>query len=118
MDKNCTVYRTAGYIGKKWTMPILLELHKGNGARRYSHIKKSLPRITSKILSTRLKELEREGLVAKKIDADSMPVKCEYRLTKSGSGFIEIIKGMKLWALKWKVKNEACRNLDCRKCKL
>lgn len=118
MEKSCAVYRTAGYIGKRWTIPILLELHRGEGAKRYSAIKKSLPAITPKILSARLKELEKEGLVAKKIDADSMPVKCEYCLTKSGSGFIEIIKGMKNWALKWKIRNEACRNLDCRKCRL
>ena len=117
MDKSCTVYRTADFIGKKWTMLILLELYKGKSCtRRYSELKKSLMEITPKMLSARLKELEREGLVINRVDASEMPLKSSYSLTASGRDFMKIIKGLKKWALKWKLKNKICENAECGKC--
>lgn len=119
MDKNCTVYRTADFIGKRWTILILLELYKSRTKwKRYSEIKKGLQNITPKILSVRLKELEKEGLVVKKIDVTSFPIKCEYSLTDSGKDFIKIIKDMKKWALRWKIKNKVCELTNCLECKL
>ena len=117
MEESCTVYRTADFIGKKWTMLVLLELHKGeSGTRRYSELKKRLPDITPKMLSLRLKELEKEGLVKKTVDASEFPVKSTYTLTDSGKDFIKIIKGIKMWALRWKLKNRVCERADCGKC--
>ena len=119
MEKNCTVYKTADFIGKKWTMLILLEIYKGEKNKiRYSKLKKSLPDITPKVLSSRLKELILEGLISKHIDTSEFPIKCEYSLTKSGKDFISIIKQMKAWALKWKIKNELCSRSDCLNCPL
>jgi len=119
MDDNCTVYQTVDYISKKWTLLILLEIYKGiQGKRRYSEIKNSLPNITPKVLSARLKELESRGLITKHIDTSIFPVKCEYNLTKAGLDFISIIKDIKGWALRWKIKNELCQQLDCKECKL
>ena len=117
MDKNCTIYKTVDFIGKKWTLLILLELHK-KGWKRYSELKKSIPEITPKILSSRLKELEEEKLVIKEVDARNFPVKCEDSLTKQGREFITVIQSMKTWALKWKVKNNICEARDCSQCKL
>lgn len=119
MDENCTVYQTVDFISKKWTLIILLEIYKGSqGKKRYSEIKNKLPNITPKVLSARLKELEKQGLLIKHIDTSSFPVKTEYELTKSGLDFISIIKDIKHWALKWKIKNDICKNLDCEKCNL
>lgn len=119
MDENCTVYKTIDFISKKWTLLILLELYKGkDGKRRYSEIKNQLPEITPKILSARLKELEKQGLLTKHIDTKNFPIKCEYALTKSGEDFINIIKDIKKWALQWKVHNEICEQLECKQCEL
>jgi len=96
MDKNCTLYRTLGVLGKKWTPLVLLELYKGDSAwKRYSEVKNKLADITPKILSARLKELEAEGLVKKRVDAETFPIKSEYALTESGEKFIKILKNMK-----------------------
>jgi DNA-binding HxlR family transcriptional regulator len=116
MDKNCTIYKTADFVGKKWTLLILLELYKNK--KRYSELKKSIPTITPKILSLRLKELEKENMIVKKVDSQTFPIKCEYSLTKGGEEFIDVIQDMKKWALKWKVKNKVCKNSDCSQCKL
>lgn len=119
MDKNCTLYKTANFIGKRWTLLILLELYKGRCKwKRYSEIKNGLTEITPKIFSARLKELEKERLILKRIDAGKFPVKCEYSLTKAGEDFIKIIKDIKKWTLKWKVKNIVCENSSCKECKL
>ncbi len=119
MNDDCTIYQTANFIGKRWTLLILLELYKGESKqKRYSEIKKGLSDITPKILSLRLKELGKEGLISKKVDASSFPVKCEYSLTKSGEDFIKIVQDIKKWALKWKVKNIVCEKANCKECKL
>jgi len=114
MNEKCTIYKTADFIGKKWTIPIILELYKGK--KRYSKLKKSLGNITSKILSTRLKELEKEKMIKKIIDNSKFPIKCEYSLTKSGKEFMPIIQDMKKWALKNKFKNKLCSETDCKHC--
>ena len=74
--------------------------------------------ITQKILSERLKELEEEGIVTKKVDATTFPVKSEYTLTKSGLELVDIIRGIKMWALKWKIDNIPCGKQDCSVCVL
>jgi len=99
MDERCTIYRTIDFISKKWTLLILLELYKTRGKKRYSELKSSLLNITPKILSTRLRELEKQGLITKYIDTNGFPIKCEYILTDSGKDFIRIIKDIKKWSL-------------------
>ena len=119
MDSSCTVYRTMDFIGKRWTLLILLELHKGmEDTRRFSELKRKLPDITSKMLSERLKELEREGLIVHNVDSDETPIRSEYTLTESGREFMGIIGAIKGWALKWKVENRLCESLQCKDCKI
>ncbi len=119
MKQDCTIYKTANFIGKRWTLLILLELYKGgSNLKRYSQIKEGMEGITPKILSARLKELEKEKLINKRVDASVVPIKCEYSLTKSGEDFIKIIQDMKRWTLKWKVKSIICEKADCRECEL
>jgi len=118
MNKNCTLYQTTDFIGKRWTLLIILELYKGDSKyKRYSELKKSIENITPKILSARLKELKEQGLIKKKTDYTEVPIKCFYSLTPAGKEFIKIIKDMKKWALKWNVNNKACSNMECKNCK-
>ena len=119
MDNDCTVYQTMEYLSKKWSLVILLEIFKGlNEKKRYSEIKKNIPNISTKILSTRLKELEKEGALIKNIDTSSFPIKCEYSLTNSGKDLINIIKNIKNWALKWNIENQICEERNCKDCEL
>lgn len=63
-------------LGKRWTLPILKSLGSGEAAR-FCEIKKALAGISGTMLSERLLELEREGLVTRIHDSS----KIEYRLT-------------------------------------
>jgi DNA-binding HxlR family transcriptional regulator len=119
MQSGCTVNQTLKYLGKKWMLLIILELYKGeNYTRRFTEIKERLPGITAKVLSARLKELEEEGLIEKRIDATSVPARSDYTLTGSGLGLVEVIKEIKRWALRWKIENLACGAQDCHDCML
>ncbi|MDD4245312.1 MAG: helix-turn-helix domain-containing protein [Candidatus Methanomethylophilaceae archaeon] len=118
MNKSCTVYRTMDYLSKKWTVMIMLELYKGNRWKRFSEIKRSMEEITPKMLSERLKVLEDEGIVERKVDNEEAPMRVCYRLTEMGLDLIPVIKSVKSWALKWKEKNTACASQDCIVCVL
>jgi len=115
--KDCTVYKTMNIIGKRWTIHILLELHKGEEKeKRFNALKRKLGCITTKILSERLTELENEGLITKKIDDSTNLPKSEYYLTESGVDFVKIIQAIKRWGLKWKFQNEECEKAICMYC--
>jgi DNA-binding HxlR family transcriptional regulator len=104
-------------IGKKWMLLILIELNKGDNERkRFSNLKARLKTITSKVLSERLKELLAEEMIEKRVDKSVVPMISEYRLTKTGLGFMKVMKEMKKWALECKVKNKYCSSIDCSKC--
>ncbi|MDV2482598.1 helix-turn-helix transcriptional regulator [Methanoculleus sp. Wushi-C6] len=119
MQDECTVNQTVRYLGKKWTLLIILELYKGEGyTRRFTEVKDRLPGITAKVLSARLKELEEEGLIKRRVEAGTVPVRSEYTLTESGLEIVGVIKDIKQWALRWKVENLACGAQDCRRCVL
>jgi DNA-binding HxlR family transcriptional regulator len=119
MDESCTINLTVKYLTKKWTLLIILELYKGRGhTRRFSELRDSVGDITQKILSERLRELEGEGIITKNVDATSFPVKSEYTLTPSGLELVDVIRGIKMWALKWKIDNIPCGKQDCSVCVL
>jgi len=117
MKKECSVRKSINFLGKKWTLLILLELYKGKSEwKRFSQIKKNIENITSKILSIRLKELERENLINKKINVTEFPIKSEYKLNEAGKDFIGVIKKIKRWSLNWREKNKICEEKDCKYC--
>lgn len=116
MNESCTVYKTMSYLSKKWAVLIILELYKGEEWKRFSAIKRSMREITPKMLSERLANLEEEGIVEKRVQENRFPMKSEYRLTPMGHELVDVIKGVKEWALKWKVHNPDCASQNCAVC--
>jgi len=118
MNEKCHIYRALNFVGKRWTLLILLELYKGNSKwKRYSELKNTLLDITPKILSSRLNELREEGLIEKRVDSDKMPISSNYSLTKKGLDFVLVIKEIKKWSLKWDTIQD-CKSDDCKTCLL
>lgn len=118
MDHSCTVYITMDYLSKKWAMLILHQLSKGNEWQRFSQIMGSMKDVTPKMLTERLRDLEKEGLIERRTDASSVPVRSEYRLTDAGKDLMPIIHEIKMWALKWKINNPECARTNCTFCTL
>ena len=99
-------------------MVILFEMRRSGDWIRFSDLQIRIANITPKVLTERLKELEREELIGHRMDASEVPIKSEYRLTPAGSELTDIILEIKMWALKWKINNKPCEKLNCCKCKL
>ena len=85
--------------------------------KRFNELKSQLDDITPKTLSTRLKEMEEKGLVQKRVDSSTFPIKCKYSLTESGKELVEIVQQLKNWGNKWIVDNETCRRTLCIECR-
>lgn len=86
-----------GRIGGTWKMPILWRLK--DRVLRYGELKKSLPRITHKMLTTQLRDLERHGLVKRKVYA-VVPPRVEYTITPRGRKAIPVVEALRNYGLR------------------
>ena len=85
-------------IGKRWTGAILSSLTAG--PLRFGELSRAVPGVSDKLLSTRLRELEDEGLVERDVEAGA-PVKVTYSLTAKGADLGPAIDELKQWAKRW-----------------
>lgn len=81
-------------IGGKWKLPIINAICNGN--KRFREIERSIPGITTRMLSRELKEMELNKIIRRKEDPDS-PVKVEYEATDYCYSFGHIILEMIRW---------------------
>ena len=95
----CSLYHHAiELIGKRWTGAILLVLM--DGALHFSEIRDLVPDISDRLLSERLKELEAESIVERRV-IDGAPVRVEYSLTEKGAALEPVVRSLKSWAHEW-----------------
>lgn len=94
---TCGISKTLKVIGSKWTMYILHKLFEGE--KRFGQLQRALAGISPKTLSLRLDELEKEGIVHKKVFAE-VPLHVEYTLTPKGKSLQEIFDKMSQWGEK------------------
>ena len=80
----------------RWKIPIISILC--NGEFRYSELEKGLTKITPRMLSKELKDLEINGLVERKV-YDSIPVKVTYKLAEYGYTLVPLIIELTNWGL-------------------
>lgn len=83
-------------IGGTWKMPILWRLK--DRVMRYGELKKDIPHITHKMLTTQLRELEDEGFILRKV-YPVVPPKVEYSITERGRSAIPIIDTIRSYGL-------------------
>jgi DNA-binding HxlR family transcriptional regulator len=95
----CSAYHAAiELIGKRWTGAILFVLL--DGPLRFSEVKVLVPDLSDRLLSERLKELEQEGIVERRV-TDGVPVRIEYALTEKGQALEPAVRSLKVWARSW-----------------
>ena len=90
----CPVVKTLNIIGKKWAVLIIRDLL--TGTKRFGQLAASLEGISPRTLSARLGELEKSGVIRKKIYAE-VPLHVEYSLTKRGDELHDILDQMSKW---------------------
>ncbi len=91
---HCPVEAVIDLIGGKWKPLILWALR--DGTLRFSQIEGALHGITQKMLTKQLRELEKDGLVSRKVYAQ-VPPKVEYSLTASGKTLVPVLDTLCQW---------------------
>ncbi len=99
-EEKCGVVDIWEVLGKRWSLHILKNLNT-NGIIRFNELKRLIPEISSTVLSQRLLDLEREGLISKKIYSE-IPVRVEYSLTPRTKELETILQQLNDWINKWK----------------
>lgn len=95
----CPKYeRAAELLGKRWTSKILRVLL--DGPTTFSKIAKAVSKLSDRVLAERLKELERAGVVQRRVET-SIPVKIEYSLTEKGRDLHDVLQALQRWADRW-----------------
>ena len=109
----CTKFHHASeLIGRRWTGAILFLLLKQKC--RFATLRDAIPDITDRMLSDRLQELEREGLVDRTVVPET-PVRVEYSLTKKGRALTDAMNAIATWAEKWMESPPAAKAARARK---
>ncbi|MDB5076552.1 MAG: putative transcriptional regulator [Chloroflexi bacterium] len=91
-------------IGRRWTGVILRMLLKG--PRRFNELLTTIPGLSDRLLTDRLRELEAEGLVVRRVLPNS-PVRVEYELTEQGRDLGQSVRAISIWAEKWIAADDA-----------
>lgn len=94
----CTVSLAMDLIGGKWKAVILYHLQ--DNAKRYSTLKKEMPAITEMTLSLQLKQLEKDGLVKRKVKGTKPPIEVHYSLTPFGMTLRPLLEAITAWGNK------------------
>lgn len=83
-------------LSGKWKLPIIISLTFGN--KRFNEMSKEIPKITDRMLSKELRELEMNQLVKRTV-YDTVPVVVEYSLTEYGTSLDAAINELRKWGI-------------------
>ena len=96
---KCPIKATLGVLGKKWTMLLLRDI----GFRkidRFNRLLESIPGITPRVLSMRLKELEQSEFI-KRVETQESPIVVRWALTEKGTDALPILLRLVAFGSKW-----------------
>lgn len=94
---TCPVTRAMGVMGGKWKLLVVYQLLAGT--RRFGELRRAIPGVTQQMLTAQLRELEADGIIARKVYAE-VPPKVEYSLTALGHGMKEVTDALMAWGQK------------------
>ena len=92
-------HRAVELIGRRWTGAIVGVLLK-RGALRFGEIAEAVPELSDRLLSERMKELERHGVVRRTVQP-GRPARVEYELTEMGRELGPAVRELERWARRW-----------------
>jgi len=95
---ECPLARTLDLIGERWTILLLRDLML-RGPRKFQDFEASLPGVAPNTLSARLKSLEENGLVQRRLYTERPP-RLEYVLTEKGRSLGPVLKALREWGSK------------------
>jgi DNA-binding HxlR family transcriptional regulator len=95
----CPLYHEAvELVGRRWTGAILRVLM--DGPMRFSEIAQAIPELSDRLLSERMKELERRGMVQRTV-IPGPPLRVQYELSTMGHELEPALAELQNWARRW-----------------
>jgi len=92
----CPISPVVDIVFSRWTTPILWSLHEF-GRQRFVELERRLASVTPKVLTQRLRQLERDGLVIRTYHAE-VPPRVEYEISDLGRSLAPVFAGLTQWA--------------------
>jgi DNA-binding HxlR family transcriptional regulator len=99
---RCPIEELIALIGGRWKPVILWWLFSSKEPLRFKVLRERMPRISQKVLTQQLRELERDELVKRELFAE-MPVRVEYSLTGFGAKLQPVLQVLDSWSRKYVV---------------
>lgn len=100
--------RALDLIANKWTVPVIYNLYSSGHPVRFGELQRRVETITQKELTKRLRELERAGLITRRVYPE-VPPRVEYRLTEMGRTLVGPLGALADWAKKYSAQIDANR---------
>jgi DNA-binding HxlR family transcriptional regulator len=94
--QNCPITPVVDLVFSRWTTPILWQLN-AHGIQRFVDLQQLVGGITAKVLTQRLRQLERDGLVVRTFHA-GVPPKVEYEITDLGRSLAPVFASLVTWS--------------------
>ena len=102
----CPVSMAAEIFCSRWTPLVMRELL--SGTTRFNDLRRGVPRMSPALLSKRLKDLTKAGIISVSRDGGGV----EYTLTQAGEDLREVVMGLGFWGTRWVESQLSLRNLD------
>jgi len=99
----CPVETTLTLIGNKWKVLILRDLI--SGTKRFGELQRSIGKVSQKVLTSNLREMEADALVERQVYAE-VPPRVEYSLTELGRSLKPILDTLWAWGERYKEKKK------------
>lgn len=107
--KRCPLEVSVDMIGRKWALQILRDLFMGRN--RFSDFLEFNPGLSGKVLSTRLRELQENGLVEKRVISVT-PLRVEYGLSEKGVALGDVLYQVALFSMRFNTEQVYSRDYE------
>lgn len=111
LDEDCAPRKILELFSVKWTTMVLHSLHQNGGTCRTGELGRTLPGCSKKMLTQTLREMERDGLIKRKV-YPVVPPMVEYSLSPLGRRFVEPLEMLYDWA---RENEDALRGIQRRR---
>ncbi|MGK8524952.1 winged helix-turn-helix transcriptional regulator [Nocardia asteroides] len=108
----CPIAPVVDLVFSRWTTPILWTLNEF-GRQRFSELERRITTITPKVLTQRLRQLERDGLVVRAYHPE-VPPRVEYEISALGRSLAPLFAALAEWSVNLDKVDQARRDYDAR----
>lgn len=94
---DCPIRNVLARIADKWSLLVLYTMTRQSEPIRFKALQRSIPDISTKMLTTTLRTLEQDGFVSRKVFAE-VPPRVEYKITNRTQSLMPLVDALISWA--------------------